>query len=59
MAAGSSLGIMARVAGRNVAISWIAGVLCVGVVLALVWFSMPIVPVMASFVGDALRSALP
>jgi len=50
---------MARVAGRNVAIAWIAGLLCAGVVLALVWFSMPIVPVMASFVGDALRSALP
>lgn len=50
---------MTRVAGRNVAISWIAGVLCAGVVAALVWFSMPIMPVMTAFVGDALRSILP
>ncbi|CAH0137232.1 hypothetical protein SOM10_12985 [Microbacterium sp. CFBP9023] len=50
---------MTRVAGRNVAISWVAGVLCAGVIGALVWFSMPIVPVVASFVGDTLRSTLP
>ncbi|MBT2475055.1 hypothetical protein J7E68_10835 [Microbacterium sp. ISL-103] len=50
---------MARVAGRNVAISWIAGVLCAGVVAALLWLSMPMMPVMVSFVGDALRSTLP
>lgn len=49
---------MARVAGRNVVISWIAAVLCIGVVGALIWFSMPIVPVVASFVGDVLRSTL-
>lgn len=40
-------------------ISWIAAVLCIGVVGALIWFSMPIVPVVASFVGDTLRSTLP
>ena len=50
---------MARVAGRNVAIAWIAGVLCAGVVLALVWLSMPMMPVLAAFAGDALRSILP
>lgn len=49
---------MTRVAGRNVVISWIAAVLCIGVVGALIWFSMPIVPVVASFVGDVLRSSL-
>lgn len=49
---------MARVAGRNVAISWIAGLLCAGVVAALVWFSMPMMPVMTAFVGDTLRAVL-
>ncbi|WP_311258769.1 hypothetical protein [Microbacterium sp. WCS2018Hpa-9] len=49
---------MTRVAGRNVVISWIAAVLCIGVVGTLIWFSMPIVPVVASFVGDMLRSTL-
>ena len=48
---------MARVAGRNVAISWIVGVLCAGVVGALIWFSFPLMPAVASIVGDALRSA--
>lgn len=50
---------MTRVAGRNVAISWIAGLLCSGVIVALLWFAMPIMPVMASFVGDTLRSTIP
>ncbi|MGJ0389196.1 hypothetical protein [Microbacterium sp. CGR1] len=50
---------MARVAGRNVAISWIAGVLCTGVVGALIWFAIPIMPAVASLVGDTLRSTLP
>lgn len=50
---------MTHVAGRNAVISWIAGVLCLGVVGTLIWFSMPIVPVVASFVGDTLRSTLP
>lgn len=45
--------------GRNLAISWIAGVLCTGVVLGLVWFALPIVPAMAQFVGDGMRSILP
>lgn len=39
--------------------SWIAGILCTGVVLSLVWLSFPIVPVLAAFVGDTLRSILP
>lgn len=50
---------MARVAGRNVAISWIVGVMCTAVIVTLIWFAMPLMPTMASFVGDALRSALP
>jgi hypothetical protein len=50
---------MARVGGRNLAISWIAGLLCTGVIAGLVWFALPIMPVMAEFVGDGLRSILP
>ncbi|MNP81695.1 hypothetical protein D3C76_1801300 [compost metagenome] len=50
---------MAKVGGRNLAISWIAGLLCTGVIAVLVWFAIPIVPSMASFVGDSLRSVLP
>lgn len=50
---------MARVGGRNLAISWIAGLLCAGVILALLWFAIPIVPTMAEFVGQSLRDAIP
>jgi len=39
--------------------SWIAGIFCAVVVVALLWFALPIVPAMAAFVGDTLRSTLP
>lgn len=39
--------------------SWFAGIVCVGVIGALVWLSLPMVPVLAEFAGNALRSALP
>jgi len=48
---------MARVGGRN---SWIAvpaGMLCAAVVGALLWLSLPMVPVAIAWVGDTLRSA--
>lgn len=45
-------------AGRSIAMSWIAGVICTGVVVSLVWLSFPLVPVLASFVGDTLRTVL-
>ncbi|MBW8764144.1 MAG: hypothetical protein JF592_16460 [Microbacterium sp.] len=50
---------MARVGGRNLAISWIAGMLCAGVIVGLVWLALPIVPAMAQFVGEGMRSILP
>lgn len=50
---------MARVGGRNLGISWVAGVICVGIIGALLWLSMPMLPVLAQFAGDALRSTLP
>lgn len=46
-------------AGRNAVVSWIAGILCAGVVVSLLWFAIPIMPAMASFVGDTLRTLLP
>lgn len=39
--------------------SWIAGVLCTGVVVGLIWFAIPIVPTLAAFAGDTLRTLLP
>ncbi|MDW4573849.1 hypothetical protein R8Z57_13795 [Microbacterium sp. M3] len=48
---------MARIGGRN---SWIAvpaGLVCAGVVGALVWLALPMVPVTVAWVGDTLRSA--
>jgi hypothetical protein len=50
---------MARVAGRNLAMSWIAGVFCTGVILVLLWFSLPMLPLLAEFAGAALRNTLP
>ncbi|WP_179297579.1 hypothetical protein [Microbacterium sp. SZ1] len=50
---------MARVGGRNLAMSWIAGVLCTGVILGLLWLAIPIVPTLATFAGDTLRTLLP
>jgi len=48
---------MARIGGRN---SWIAvpaGMLCAGVVGALVWLALPMVPVSIGWLGDTLRTA--
>lgn len=48
---------MARIGGRN---SWIAvpaGMLCAAVVGALLWLSLPMVPVTIAWVGDTLRAA--
>lgn len=39
--------------------SWVGGVICAGVVGALVWFSIPILPTLAAFAGDALRTWMP
>ena len=50
---------MARADGRNLAMSWIAGVICTGVVAALLWLALPMGPVMVQFVGDTLRTVVP
>jgi len=48
---------MARIGGRNAWIAVPAGVLCAAVVGALVWLSLPMVPVSVAWLGDTLRSA--
>lgn len=39
--------------------SWVAGILCAGVVAALLWFATPMVPVLGEFFGEALQAVLP
>ncbi|MGM7671449.1 hypothetical protein [Microbacterium sp. A93] len=48
---------MAGVAGRNRVISWIAGIFCVGVIVALLWFAAPMAADLFNFLGDTLRGA--
>jgi hypothetical protein len=51
------VGAMARVGGRN---SWIAvpvGLGCAAIVGALIWLSLPMVPVTVAWAGDMLRNA--
>lgn len=50
---------MARADGSNPGMRWFAGVLCAAVIGALVWLSLPMIPVLAEFAGTALRTALP
>ncbi|MFB7250209.1 hypothetical protein [Microbacterium sp. NPDC056234] len=49
----------ARVGGRNLAISWIVGILCAGVVGSLLWFAFPAGPAVIEMVGDSLRQLSP
>lgn len=48
---------MARIGGRNAWIAVPAGMLCAAVVGALVWLSLPMVPVTVAWLGDTLRQA--
>ncbi|MGF6822429.1 xanthosine utilization system XapX-like protein [Microbacterium sp. ZKA21] len=50
---------MARVGGRNLAMSWIVGILCAGVVGALLWLAIPAGPAVIEMVGDSLRQLTP
>ncbi|MEV8220365.1 hypothetical protein AB0O65_11450 [Microbacterium sp. NPDC077391] len=49
----------ARVGGRNLAISWIVGALCAGVVTALLWLSLPAGPGLLFVVGQLLDGTVP
>ena len=48
---------MSRIGGRNAWIAVPAGMLCAAVVGALVWLSLPMLPVTVAWIGDTLRSA--
>ena len=48
---------MARLGGRNTWIAVPAGLACAAVVGALVWLSLPMVPVTVAWAGDMLRNA--
>ncbi|MDQ0642555.1 hypothetical protein [Microbacterium murale] len=50
---------MAPVGGRNRVMSWIAGVFCAGVIAALLWFALPMGPMLVDYVGDTLRAIDP
>lgn len=50
---------MAEATGRNRVVSWIAGVLCIAVIGALLWFAGPFLGELLNFAGDALRSLAP
>ncbi|MFH8252179.1 hypothetical protein ACH3VR_17570 [Microbacterium sp. B2969] len=52
-----SEGRMARIGGRNLWLAWPAGLVCAGVVAALVYLAVPAVPGTVQFVGDTLRAA--
>lgn len=47
---------MARIGGRNLWLAWPAGLVCAGVVGALVWLAAPAVPGTIAYVGDTLRA---
>ena len=49
---------MARIPGRNAWIAVPAGLICAGVVVALLWLSLPMLPVAASWVGQTAHRAL-
>ncbi|GAA2886194.1 hypothetical protein [Microbacterium esteraromaticum] len=49
----------ARVGGRNLAISWIVGLLCAAVVGALMWLSLPAGPGLLFMVGHLLDGTVP
>jgi hypothetical protein len=48
---------MARIGGRSTWLAVPAGMLCAGVVGALVWLALPMVPASITWVGDTLRTA--
>lgn len=39
--------------------SWIAGVFCAAVIVALLWFALPMGPTLVEYVGDTLRAIDP
>ncbi len=50
---------MAGAGGRNVAVSWIVGVLCAVVVGVLVWCAIPLLSIAADTVGSLFGAGSP
>lgn len=50
---------MARIGGRNTVVTWMVGVLCVGVIVALLYLASPMGPVLLGYVTDVLGAAQP
>ena len=48
---------MARIGGRSLWLAWPVGLLCAGIVGALVWVALPAVPGTVNWIGDTLRAA--
>ncbi|WP_457100462.1 hypothetical protein [Microbacterium sp. P5_E9] len=48
---------MARIGGRSLWLAWPVGVLCAGIVGALLWVAAPAVPGTVNWIGDTLRAA--
>ena len=48
---------MTRIGGRSLWLAWPVGLLCAGIVGALVWVAMPAVPGTVNWIGDTLRAA--
>lgn len=53
------VGMSARVGGRNRAVSWVVGILCAGIVGALLWLSLPAGPGLAVVLERLLDSTVP
>jgi hypothetical protein len=49
--------VMARIGGRSNWLAVPAGMICAGVVAALIWLALPMVPTTVQWVGDTLRAA--
>ncbi|MDR6866698.1 hypothetical protein J2Y69_001291 [Microbacterium resistens] len=47
---------MARIGGRNTALAWIAGIVCLGVVVGLGYLAAPMLPAIGQYLGDLLAS---
>lgn len=53
------MGMSARVGGRNPVISWVVGLLCVGVIAALLWLSLPAGPGVVTVLMHMLGAPVP
>jgi len=51
--------IAARVGGRNLAITWIVGILFAGIVGAMVWLSLPSGPGLLYMLGELIDGTVP